>query len=232
MYQLLGAAALAKWFTVLAGAVGVLTMVAALLLGKPEPSGAFPLGWWVWTSLGTGTTVASLLLFGVGNSSLFPRLCRLRVLRGTFPDLDGTWQGMLESNWPRVSQRQADGTLPPLLPVAATLRVKARLLSVTVTMSTDTKYSDSETVAVGVSKSAGDVPCLTYVYRNRTPNPQPTDTGVHHGAARLELRDEDGTPTLRGTCWTDRMWQNGLNTAGLAVFRKGQAGEPSPAANA
>lgn len=220
MYQTIGAAALARWFVKLAGVIAMLVMAAGLLLGRPAPNGVSLL-WWAWTSLGTGATLGGAILFGLGSTGLFPKLCRLRPLRGTFPDLDGTWKGSLESNWPLVSARLESAPAQlPARPVAATLRVKARLLSVHLSLETASRYSDSETVLVGVSKSGGDVPCLTYVYLNRTPSPLPTDTGIHHGAARLELREEDGVPTLRGTYWTDRNWQKGLNTAGAAVFHK------------
>ncbi len=220
MYQLFGAAVLAKWFVWLSGGIAVLTMLAELVLGRPVPTGA-PLLWWFWTSLGSGATMGALILFGLGSTGLFPKLCRLRPLCGVFPDLDGTWRGTLESSWPRVSARLENASAQSSAQlVSATLTVKARLLSIHLSLDTDSRYSDSETILVGVSKNGGDVPCLTYVFRNRTPNPLPTDSGIHHGAARLELRHEDGVPTLRGAYWTDRNWEKGLNTAGAGVFRK------------
>lgn len=221
MYQLFGAAKLATWFTSLSGAIAIVTMLAGLLFGKPMPGGTAGLAWWFWTALGTGTTLGGLILFGLGSSALFPWLCRCRPLCGVFPDLDGTWNGTLTSNWPLVSAHLPRAPLDgPLQPVAATLHIKARLLSIHLTLETETRYSDSETVLVGIAKSGGETPSLTYVYRSRVPGPLPTDTGSHHGAARLELRHEDGAPTLRGNYWTDRNWERGLNTAGLAIFRK------------
>lgn len=220
MYQLIGPAALAKWFAWLAGGIAVLVMAVSLLTGRTAAAGGLLL-WQFWSSVGTGVTLGALLLFGVGSTGLFPRLCRLRLFNGLLPDLDGTWRGALVSNWPLVSARMpVTPAGPPAKPVPATLRVRARLLTVHLSLETDSRYSDSETVLVGVSKSGGDVPCLSYLYLNRTPSPVPTDTGIHHGAARLELRHEDGVPTLRGTYWTDRNWEKGLNTAGTAVFHK------------
>jgi len=221
MYQLFGAAKLATWFTSLSSVIAILTMVIGLASGRTVPGGTVAVGWWVWTSLGTGATLGGLILFGLGSSGLFPWLCRCRPLCGVFPDLDGTWKGTLESNWPQVSTRLPRAPLDgPLQPVAVTLRIKARLLSIHLTLETETRYSDSETVLVGIGKSGGETPSLTYVYRSRVPGPLPTDTQSHHGAARLELRDEDGVPTLRGNYWTDRNWERGFNTAGMAVFRK------------
>jgi hypothetical protein len=225
MYQLFGAAELAKWFLKLSGGIAVLTMLCVLAFGRPAPGGGLPLLWWFWTSLGTGATLGGAILFGLGSTGFFPKLCRLRPFRGRFPDLDGMWRGSLESNWPLVSVRlQNAPAQPPSQPVPATLRVKARLLSIHLSLETDSRYSDSETILVGVSKSGGDVPCLTYIYRNRTPSPLSTDSGIHHGAARLELRPENGVPTFRGTYWTDRNWEKGLNTAGAVVFRKVREG--------
>lgn len=225
MYQLFGAATLAKWFLWLSGGFSVLTMLGALAFGRATPEGGLPLVWWFWTSLSTGATAGALILFGLGSTGFFPKLCRLRPLCGMFPDLDGTWSGTLESNWPLISaQLPGPSASSSTIPVPAALKVKARLLSIHLSLETDSRYSDSETVLVGINKSGGDVPCLTYVYRNRTPRPVPTDSGDHHGAARLELRDEDGVPTLRGVYWTDRNWQKGLNTAGVAVFRKSKEG--------
>ena len=232
MYQLIGPAALAKWFALLAGSIAVLAMAASWLFGKPAASGGMLL-WQVWTSLGTGVTLGALLLFGLGSTRLFPKLCRLRPLNSLLPDLDGTWRGDLDSNWPLVSARMQDAPAGPAAqPVPATLKVKARLLTVHLSLETDSKYSDSETVLVGVSKSGGDVPCLAYLYLNRTSSPLATDTGIHHGAARLELRREDGVPTLRGTYWTDRNWEKGLNTAGTAVFKRVAATSYEPGSRA
>ena len=220
MYQLVGPAALARWFALLAGGIAVVAAAVTMFTTGPAADMG-PLLWQMWTSIGTGVTLGALLLFGVGSTGLFPRLCRMRPLNGRLPDLDGMWQGALVSNWPLVSARMQEAPAGPAAqPVPATLRVKARLLTVHLSLETDNRYSDSETVLVGVSKSGGDVPCLAYLYLNRTPSPLPTDTGTHHGAARLELRNEDGVPTLRGTYWTDRNWEKGLNTAGTAVFQK------------
>lgn len=228
MYQLIGPATLAKWFAWLAGGIALLAMAASLLIGTPAAAGGLLL-WRFWTSLGTGVTLGALLLFGLGSTGLFPKLCRLRPLNSVLPDLDGTWRGALVSNWPLVSARMQDVPAgPPAQPVPATLRIRARLLTVHLSLETDSRYSDSETVLVGVSKSGGDVPCLVYLYLNRTPSPLPTDTGTHHGAARLELRCEDGVPTLRGTYWTDRNWEKALNTAGTAVFQKVAAAADAP----
>ena len=51
MYQLIGPAALAKWFASMAGRIAVLAMATSWLFGKPAASGGLLL-WHVWTSLG------------------------------------------------------------------------------------------------------------------------------------------------------------------------------------
>lgn len=219
VYQLFGAATLLR---VYATVVGLVALVAFLVRSDSMPTDILSLLRWLWAPMATGIAATTLLTL-LGQTSLFPAVCRLGLLRKVLPDLDGTWEGTLESNWPQIAARlpHAVPVAGKLMPVLATVRIKARLLSVSMTLDAHSKYSSSDTVLVGLERhGAGEGTCLTYVYANRTAKPEGTDSSDHLGAARLHLNDDGGVLTLRGPYWTNRNWQKGLNTAGLATFRK------------
>jgi hypothetical protein len=170
----------------------------------------------VWGTAGKGLSGAGAIMWLFGETPLFPKVCRLPGLRTIFPDLDGHWVGNAASNWPAVS-RDPSLTLAGI-PVKA--RIKARLLSVTMSLVSDNEYSESETLLVGVAKRPGSgVVELSYIYHNRTKQPMSTDSDNHLGAAQLDVRTSDEL-VLSGPYWTNRNWHNGLNTAGLLTLTR------------
>lgn len=213
-------------------AAAILCIVLLVDMGRLSAAlaagGALPVVGVFWGAAGKALTLAGGLLWLLGETPLFAIVCRNRWIRRFVPDLDGKWVGTVDSNWPLVSQRgPAAQPLPGnrvgqrTTPTNVTVTIQARLLSVTMTLEADTRYSNSETLLVGVTKRPGSgVVELRYIYQNRTRNPEPSDSGSHLGAAVLDLEQQGNEMVLTGPYWTNRNWQNGLNTAGTVTFRR------------
>lgn len=217
MYPLIG---LPRLFAGYAGFAAVVAVATFLLWPSATPTHLW--GWreYIGAPVGVGLTAASALVAVLGQTCLFPQICRLPGLRDILPALDGRWEGELQSNWPRTQQ---GGALKPagLLVRPATMTIKARLLSVSVVLDTQDGYSTSKAVLVGVARDAASDRCrLAYIYENTTPNQEQTDESSHLGAAMLTLDERGGQEILQGRYWTNRNWSRGLNTAGIACFRK------------
>lgn len=217
MYQLIG---LPRLFAVYAGFAAVVAVATFLLWPSAAPTHLW--GWreYIGAPVGVGLTAASALVAVLGQTCLFPRICGLPGLREMLPALDGRWEGELRSNWPRTQQGGASEPAD-LLVRRATMIIKARLLSVSIVLDTEDGYSTSRAVLVGVARDTASDRCrLAYVYENTTPNQDQTDESSHLGAAMLTLDERGREVILEGRYWTNRNWSRGLNTAGIARFRK------------
>jgi hypothetical protein len=181
-----------------------------------------------WAAVAKALMIASVLLWLLGETPLFAALFQNRLFRRVIPDLDGEWVGTVESNWHLVSRRSSvahflpdSGMGQPTTSTNVRVTIKARLLSVTMTLETDILYSTSETLLVGVTKRPGSgVVEVRYIYQNRTLIPKPSDSSNHFGAAILDLEQRKNEMVLIGPYWTNRNWQNGLNTAGTVTLRR------------
>ena len=74
---------------------------AIFLITVPTDAGFIPL-------CGTAYRAASLsaIIFVVlGQTPLFPLLCRIPGVNKIFPDLEGAWDATLYSNWPEIAKR-------------------------------------------------------------------------------------------------------------------------------
>lgn len=195
-------------------------MIAALVaIGKvafwpPENL----LAWWSPVSL--GMAVSSGLIVGVGQSSLFPWICRLPGIAGVSPDISGNWRATLQSNWPKIA------SMANLHPgngaeVTADIKVVARLLTVTIKFISDDKYSKSKSVSVSVKRddNSGDIR-IYYTYENTTETPHDSDSSHHFGSAYVDIEDSGPQMSLEGSYWTNRNWNAGLNTAGTIVWTR------------
>ncbi|MDX0140816.1 hypothetical protein GOC46_28935 [Sinorhizobium meliloti] len=207
MYQLIGINAALRYFALACGAVAVLL----ILVLKPGDIKGF------WSALSVAVTAVASITVLIGQTSLFPKFCKLPLISGVFPDIDGKWKGELDSNWPEIAKRKQ---LPigSAGPVAATLVIRARLFFVHITLISDSNYSTSRTVFVRATKhpESGELR-LTYVYENSTLKPERTDSAAHHGAAYIDLKDHD---TFDGLYWTNRNYHQALNTAGRIVLQR------------
>jgi hypothetical protein len=146
-----------------------------------------------------------------------------------FPDLNGTWEGVQESNWSKIDAMRKSACSPDhikaddldqiaLLQLPITLEIKASLFDLHVYAILPTTDSTSVSAASRLIRSQDGRYILYYVFTQETGLISSTDESVHDGAARLIFYN--ATTELKGTYWTKRMWQAGLNTAGrLQVTR-------------
>jgi len=161
------------------------------------------------------------LIWVLGQTAMFPWICRNMGLWRWFPPIDGRYQVEMASNW-SVVQARSQGDAATEFDAAAdafskvgTMTITARLLDVHVHLEMDDGYSQSDTIACSLRPaSGGGPPHLYYVYRAEVPVPKSSDSEQHHGAARIPLPKRKDLSELSGTYWTDRNWHKGLNTAG------------------
>jgi hypothetical protein len=210
MYQIMGLKVFVAWSAAVAAAIAV---ISAYLSGANDIL-------WLYKSASYGVSGIALMLM-IGQSPAFPLLCRLPVVRLVFPDIDGTWEGQMDSNWPVIAERSG-------LPAGnggrktATVYIRARLLHISLKLETHDHYSSSRTVCVRLTRDDEHGDCrLWYVYDNVTRKPEATDTERHYGCAYLEPKsDGRGGLRLDGAYWTNRNWEKGLNTAGSITLKR------------
>jgi predicted pore-forming effector associated with SMODS systems len=156
-----------------------------------------------------------------------------------YPDLNGTYDVLIESNWPVVEEmlraaRKAhvesfdplnpEQTMPKPSEVALTATIEQTWFSIKLRM-TPKKRTDiiesSQTIAtIPLSNSVTGENELIYLYEQETKYPAATDVERHLGAARLKI-DHADTRELSGIYWTNRTWPRGFNTAGkIKLTRK------------
>jgi len=163
------------------------------------------------------------------------------------PNLNGTYELHVESNWPQKTricapdqgssvggeeEREAEAAL---LPVRGTLRVSAGLFRMRISYKPDTPGpSRSHTEVIGTAlrrnPNSGEFE-LFYVFEGRIHTPVPTDDPSYFGAAALKVVSDRGrVREMRGHYWTNRGWHKGLNTAGhVAAIRSDGDGAPEAA---
>lgn len=171
--------------------------------------------------------VTMAVLYGVGQTALFPRICRLPFLWHLFPDIDGDYDVEIASNWSLIQAREQGkppthtDTGPLLFRKSGALNIRARLFTIDLHLTMDDKYLTSDTVVCSVKKEPGEArPSLSYIYRAKVLQPQGTDSSQHFGAARIEIPKQRKITVLEGTYWTDRNWHQARNTAGGITLRR------------
>lgn len=162
----------------------------------------------------------------IGETKLFVWLCRLPFIQDCFPPIDGRYSVEISSNWNLVSQRlpEADHRAPDVGPLVrrGSAKIRARLLSVHITLDMDDGYLRSRTLTCDVGRSPGGDVQLMYVYASTIDKPHPTDSSAHQGAALVRIPTDRPIRELKGNYWTDRNWHKGLNTAGeIRLIREG-----------
>lgn len=213
MYQMLGLQRLLWAYAVVVAAIAV-----AIYTLRPPAFGP-ELG----APIGYAGTIAGFLFWLLGQTRAFPVICRLPIIKLYIPDIDGEWKGFVRSNWPRVQshQRASEPGAPsvdtiPLLDVAVTARITARLFRVGMSLVSGNQHSESHSLAVRVRRvsDSGRVE-LIQVYENTNKNPSSDDQQSHFGASLLELKPDSTPPKLTGFYWTNRNWASATNTAGM-----------------
>jgi hypothetical protein len=145
-----------------------------------------------------------------------------------FPDIDGTYEVEISSNWSIIEARKegrepvtaTDGNVP-LFKKVGKATITARLLRIDMRLTMDDDYLTSETVVCTLRRHEGDRrPELFYIYESYVSVPKPTDSARHSGAARVTVPLESYPKVLEGNYWTDRKWHLALNTAGCIRLRR------------
>lgn len=171
-------------------------------------------------------TMAALSL--LGQTPLFPHLCRLPLVWRIFPDLDGRYAVEIASNWSLIQARE-QGQSQEIIPTVGdllfkrtgTLTITARLFSIQIHLEMDDRYLTSDTVVCSVRKEGGESRAtLSYIYKAKILAPQTTDSSHHFGAARIEVPSQRKVDVMEGSYWTDRNWHQARNTAGRITLRR------------
>lgn len=192
---------------------------------------AFGLSWSAFRTVGAAVSTAIVvtwLLFGMSGFYSPWRVIwrKFPVLNEwIYPDLNGVWLGTTWSNWPVIEQVRNSASTGEAMPLgdlgkvplkegAAAIEIKASLFKVAVLGSLASTGGRSYSLSTKASRVEGssDV-ALTYVYRQETPDPEPTDESMHLGAASL-IFENTNESDAKGTYWTRRKWREGMNTAG------------------
>ena len=124
-------------------------------------------------------------------------LWRWRIFRGwlvPFPDLQGTWQGELQTTWKDPETGKVPG------PIAMILVIQQSFSSMKCTMYTH--ESESYSTAAQIDESTGVVR-LTFNYTNRPKATLHHRSTMHDGAANLRVVTGPDA-RLEGSYWTSR----------------------------
>lgn len=222
MYQVIGLASTLKWF-------GISSVLVFLLLhfGNIEPMGPVMVAESWFGSASTmfkeackAAAIVGIATYLIGQTFIFPWVCKIPGLRNLFPPIDGEWFITFHSNWSRRAndggEKDAD-----LHITHGKVKVTSRFFSVHMVFESNDLYSESRTVFISVQRSPHlGTTQLNYIYENFTLEPRATDTNLHNGAARVYIKDHQGELTMVGTYFTDRKWTEGWNTAGKVTFTK------------
>lgn len=173
-------------------------------------------------------SVSALVLL-VGQTAMFPMICRLPLMWHLFPNIDGTYEVEISSNWSTIEARAAgreaevspDGDVG-LFNKMGEMKITVRLTRIDVSLRTNDGYLTSEAPICSLQKKRGErMPKLFYIFESSIRVPKQTDSTHHLGAAQLDIPTERQPLVLEGHYWTDRNWHKGLNTAGhIRLTRK------------
>lgn len=209
MYTLIPFKYLAILFAIVAVIIFVIT--------TPTDAGFIPLC----SSAYRAATLSALFFFILGQTPIFPLLCRMPGVNKIFPDLEGTWIATFYSNWPEIAKRLDPPANPNAAPNVGKIRIEQRLFTMKMILDMDDDYTKSHTIFVRPRRcpASGRLQ-LHYIYEAQTSAPVETDSVSHRGAASLDIKQEDGRTSMGGVYWTDRNWTKGHNTAGRVTLER------------
>lgn len=178
----------------------------------------------LWRIASSSVSIATAFVVVVGQTAIFPKICKLGMVRSAFPPIDGEWRGTFRSNYPVIAK--AFGLEAPAegQEIVAKFVFKARLFKVrihAVSLLPKPDYMRSDSTAFSIMRcSHTDRNIVHYVYDAFVGDPDSSDVDRFYGAARLTIIDEADELRLEGTYWTDRNWVRGYNTAGSLILRR------------
>ncbi|EAQ23584.1 hypothetical protein [Roseovarius sp. 217] len=146
--------------------------------------------------------------------------------RWVFPDLNGRWGTEIHSNIAAMAAYHPDFANTDLqtirTPVPGEFEIVQNWFRLFIRFDSDDRYSTSNTLVVEPRKDRDTGRfTLTYVFRNETPAPKPSDEQTHFGAAHVEIAPD--FQSMRGWYWTNRNASRGLNTAGKIEAKRMQS---------
>lgn len=172
-------------------------------------------------ALSSASSLAGFVFLVVGETFIFSWFCKLPIVRTYFPPISGVWRVNLQSNWGAIERLRGNNDVEDKVYVQGTVKIAASFFRVRMKFEGDDRYSKSSTVFVSVNRHwQHETVELNYIYENITSNPKSSDCSKHNGAARVEVRDEQGVISMEGVYFTDRNWNQGLNTAGYISFER------------
>lgn len=176
-----------------------------------------------WLRLASATISVSVMLLGAVAASPLWRAVWwvIRPLnRWVFPDLNGEWSVTMDSNIAQIAKAHPQlKSAANKAKVTGTITIRQNLFGIVMIFRGDDGYSNSETTFVKLVKDniSGRFR-LIYVFENETPSARPSDEQRHFGAGRTEVLWVDGSLKIDGEYWTNRMWRQGMNTAGTVTM--------------
>jgi len=154
-----------------------------------------------------------------------------------YPDLNGEWDMVLESNWSRQLQllnaatdrRQSfdirgcePSALEPLMEIPLRAQIKQTWWAIKMTVDNprrDTPIKESNTyIAIPRKKTDNEPHSLCYFYDQVNDTDNQADDPKFSAAACLSFNTQ--TNCLEGTFWTARQWRRAINTAGRMTLTK------------
>lgn len=172
-------------------------------------------------ALSSASSFAGFAFLILGETFIFPWICKLPVVRTYFPPIDGEWDVTLQSNWGAIERLRGNLEVEEKITRQGKVKIFSRFFRVRMQFEAKDRYSKSSTVCVAIQRDCqhGTIE-LDYIYENLTSNPKISDCSRHNGAARVQVRDENGQLSMEGVYFTDRNWSHGLNTAGYISFER------------
>ena len=119
------------------------------------------------------------------------------IERAIFPDLNGTWEGTIDTTWARPDT----GAAPP--PIPTIIRINQSLFFTTVCSQTGESRSQSTRCYLEADRAAG-IYSVRYSYANRPKAMVSRSSPRHDGFAWLELNIEADPNRLIGQYFTER----------------------------
>lgn len=161
----------------------------------------------------------------------------LNLNNRVFPDLNGKWDVILESNWSRQEQildaalhKQQSfdirtcgvDDLKPLLKMQLLAEIEQSWWSIKITVTNpkqDSPIKKSQTYIVNPRKKGEREPAsLCYFYDQENDTDNLADDPIFSAAACLSY--DEASDCLEGTFWTARQWRRAINTAGRLTLKR------------
>lgn len=225
MYQVIGIKNTAIAFLVVTLAIFALINHGNIITLLDQPANLLK-------ALSSASSLAGVVFLILGETFIFPWICKLPIVRTYFPPIDGAWDVTLQSNWGAIERLRGNTEVGGKITKQGQVKIFSRFFRVRMQFEANDRYSKSSTVCVAVQRDwqHGTIE-LNYIYENLTSNPKISDCSHHNGAARVQVRDADGKVSMEGVYFTDRNWNQGLNTAGYIAFERAPTGSNQIAQN-